>query len=287
MSEQIHKLALGTVQFGLSYGIGNTAGQTSAEEVLAILDLARTRGINLLDTAFLYGNSESVLGDCGVEDFRVVSKFPDLEKAAELEAMLQQSLDRLKQPSLYAYMAHRSETLLANPEIWIRLQELKALGRIRKAGYSLYTVDELNRLLDRDMIPDILQVPFNVLDRRFSESLKDLHDRGTEVHTRSAFLQGLFFQPVQELPPFFDDLKPWLSQLNQLFPDPGNKAAALLNFCLGQSFIDRVVIGVNNREQLKKNLDTLENANHSASLPSIPEVQEALLLPGNWPKQES
>ena len=59
------KLALGTVQFGLDYGITNSEGKVQIREVASILEYAKDKNINILDTASGYGNSEEVLGRIG------------------------------------------------------------------------------------------------------------------------------------------------------------------------------------------------------------------------------
>ena len=61
-----NRLGLGTVQFGLAYGIANQVGQVSGVGAAEILGLAWAAGVNTLDTAIGYGNSESILGKIGV-----------------------------------------------------------------------------------------------------------------------------------------------------------------------------------------------------------------------------
>ena len=75
---QVPQLCLGTVQFGLPYGITNQTGQVPEKEVRSILALAASSGISLLDTAQAYGNAESVLGHCWPKDAarRLISKLP-------------------------------------------------------------------------------------------------------------------------------------------------------------------------------------------------------------------
>ena len=77
-----HRIALGTAQFGMSYGIANVSGQVSREGAKAILDLASLSGIDAIDTAIAYGESEACLGDVGVENFRVVTKLPPLSEGS-------------------------------------------------------------------------------------------------------------------------------------------------------------------------------------------------------------
>lgn len=77
-STLVGRIALGTAQFGLDYGISNLGGQTSHSELQAILELASESGIDCLDTAIGYGNSEENLGRAGVDSFKVVTKFPQM-----------------------------------------------------------------------------------------------------------------------------------------------------------------------------------------------------------------
>ena len=72
------KLALGTAQFGLPYGVANTSGQVDRTTAAAILNHARSEGIDSLDTAAVYGISEQVLGEVGVTDWRIVTKLPEV-----------------------------------------------------------------------------------------------------------------------------------------------------------------------------------------------------------------
>src|SRR5690554_5992846 len=73
-----NRLALGTVQFGLPYGVANQSGQVSLEEVGQILESARQAGVRTLDTATAYGESEVILGQQDLQEFAVVTKLPEV-----------------------------------------------------------------------------------------------------------------------------------------------------------------------------------------------------------------
>ena len=98
------KLGIGTVQFGMDYGISNTDGKSAPNEVRKILELASESSIQIIDTATKYGESEKVLGKSLREDhdFKIVTKTPsfDCSKITETEADLlektfQASLEKL------------------------------------------------------------------------------------------------------------------------------------------------------------------------------------------------
>ena len=278
-----HKIAIGTAQFGLHYGISNSFGQTNEEEVKSILTYASEHAVTCLDTAFAYGNSEEVLGHMDLMNFHIITKFPAPDKDHSPLYYIDESLKRLNLKKVYGFMGHNATSILQDPAVWNDVIQAKELGLAEKVGYSLYKQEELAKLLELGCIPDLVQVPFNLLDQRFSDSLKVLHKQGVEIHARSCFLQGLFFLEPENLAPYFDEIKPFLRHLHDEIPDSIERAGYLLDFCLSQPFIDKVVLGVNNLEQLKINLN-LRNRKQNIINKSIPELNEELLLPYNWPK---
>jgi aryl-alcohol dehydrogenase-like predicted oxidoreductase len=272
------KLALGTVQFGIPYGISNSTGQTPCNEVKLILQTALANHITLLDTASAYGNAEQVLGICSVDKFRVVSKFRNVNNRVALRSQLKDSLSALRVNALYGYLAHRPEDLIASDHLWEELTACKAEGLIVKCGFSLNKPSELAALLDKGLVPDIIQVPYNYLDRRFEDSMKELSRKGCEIHCRSAFLQGLFFTNPDSLSDFFLEVKPIVSELQRLGQDlPG----ALLNFVMTKPFVDQVIMGVETCEQLLRNLAAVDTPSRLPEL--LKDVSDNILMPMNWP----
>ncbi|GJM33451.1 MAG: aldo/keto reductase [Saprospiraceae bacterium] len=276
------KLALGTAQFGLDYGINNSLGKTPEKEVSKILSLAEEAGINCLDTAYAYGTSEETLGRNNLNSFKIVSKFPSVEPSKNLNEYLYDSLKKLNTKAIYGYLAHNSQVLIQNQNLWDELQSAKKLGKVKKIGYSLYQPSELHKLLELGMFPDLIQVPFNILDQRFRHDLIGLAKEGVEIHTRSCFLQGVFFQDPQKLDAFFEKVKPFLADLALNYPTNSERAAFLLDYCTSQPFIHKVVIGVNNYQQLSDNLTGQYNKNGSL-LMNIPTIPDKILLPTYWP----
>lgn len=284
-----NKLALGTVQFGLDYGISNVHGKTSEAEIKNILRIAASHDIDLLDTAFSYGTSEEVLGKVLSHKsnfkFKIVSKFPKPE-GKSIGSYLQQSMHLLNVTSVYGYLAHSAEVLLENPEVWQELTQLKAGGRIAKIGYSLYEPQQLEKLLKLNMVPDLVQLPYNVFDRRFEPAMVELKKHNIEIHTRSAFLQGLFFMKPDALPSFFNPVKPFLKEMQLQYSTLAELSGALLYFCMGNPMVDRVVIGVNTAEQLIQNIARV-SAHHSVKdWKRFQITDEAMVLPYRWPERK-
>ncbi len=284
------KLALGTVQFGQDYGIANSNGQTSRSEVDKILELARLKGIKTLDTAISYGESETILGQIGVQDFNIITKLPELPKDCNniekwMAHQLHQSLNRLGVSSLYGFLLHRPQQLLTseNHKIWATLLQFKEQGLVKEIGYSIYGPNELDQLWSY-FKPDIIQAPYNIFDRRMVTSgwFKRLQNAGVKTYGRSVFLQGLLlFNPENRPKPFnqwanhWQLWDRWLKQ-NQLTP-----LQAALAFAVADSHVNKVIVGVDHCVQLKEILNAANTA--IKDFPEELSITDAKLInPSNW-----
>jgi aryl-alcohol dehydrogenase-like predicted oxidoreductase len=274
----ISKIGLGTVQFGIPYGIGNTHGITTEEEVSSILTFAKEKGITLLDTASAYGKSEEVLGNNNLQNFKVVSKFMLQDSDHTIPEQLTKSLGRLKIPSLYGYLAHRPLEITNDPKRWDELLNSKKAGMVEKIGFSFNEISDAEAVLSMDITPDIIQVPFNYLDNRFLPYMIELKNRGCEIHTRSTFLQGLLFCNINRLIDFFNEVKPVISELQK---NGEYLSGMLLRYCLENPFIDKVIIGVNTLEQLIENLNRFQDAKPLTPLDI--QLNEEIVTLSKWP----
>ena len=279
------KLALGTVQWGLDYGISNTNGIPSDAELDAIVRLATQNGIDLFDTASQYGNAEQRLGNYTTKNSSVVSKFSSVNHSS-LENEIQGSLERLNLEQLYGYLFHSPKDLINTPFLWDQMQNLKVKEKVKKIGYSLYTPEELELFLDKNWIPDIVQLPYSLLDRKFEPYFEQLKSLGTEIHIRSVFLQGLYFKSIETLSSTFNDLKSALIELKELAVEFGLTTVELaLNFVLKNEKIDYAVIGVEQSNQLKEiisasKIDFPKSMAERVNALSI--ENPTLLNPSNW-----
>lgn len=284
------KLAIGTVQFGLDYGIANAGGKTAQDEARRILDFGRSSGLDTIDTAAAYGDSEKELGRIGVAGWRVCSKVPPLPndqvncKAWVLEHVLK-SLDRLRIERLEGLLLHCAPDLLKEngKDLAAGLQDVKAQGLVGKVGYSIYSPQLLAELI-KVMQPDLVQAPFNVLDQRLTRSgwLGRLVDLGTEVHVRSVFMQGLLLMAPEKRPLAFGK---WREHLRRWDAAVGGLSEQALALCLGfvkaQPGISRVIVGVENQEHLRQVLATWEKAAlFEATALACDDPQ--LVDPSNW-----
>ena len=282
-----NKLIIGTVQFGLNYGINNQNGKVTQNEVNSILSYANVSGVKMIDTSYAYGTSEHAIGSVLKQNplpFNIVSKYPRSEKS--VSAVFKESLTRLGRENLYGYLVHHFDFYQNKPQIWQDFVELRSEGKVSKIGFSLYTVDQLQYLLDNNVDFDLLQFPYNIFDRQFETYFPELKKRGVEIHTRSVFLQGLFFKNITAVKEKLHPLKPYLEKLHSYCLLREIKIEQLaLNYVINNSFIDGVVIGVDTVEQLKSNVDVLNFKIIDADIDFIDSLnikEKELLNPVNW-----
>lgn len=251
------KLSLGTVQFGLAYGINNTRGQIPLEEAKQLLRIAYASGIDTLDTAHAYGESERILGDSidSSMPFRIITKYPaDAADTSPMKVWLQ-SFDRLGRRPIYGYLLHNFNSFRNRLHLVEFMQDLRAQGKVQRTGFSLYDPGELEDIFNLDLPFELVQIPFSVLDCRFMPYLRRLKMRGVEIHSRSSFLQGLVFRKPETLPPFFAPVLTALRNIRKKAKEFGISITDLcLGFCLAQPDIDRVVIGVDGIENLQQDI---------------------------------
>lgn len=290
----MNRIALGTVQFGLPYGIANQTGQVTREEAGLMLDYAASCGITILDTAIAYGESEACLGAVGVKNFKVISKLPSLPDnilAEDVRGWVQNqvsaSLSRLDVPALYGLLLHNSSQLTGRfaAPLAAALLELKSQGLVDKLGVSIYAPQELE-VIDKVLPYDLIQAPFNLLDRRLLHSgwLRHLKERGVEVHTRSTYLQGLLLMPSGAIPNAFSQWAGLLHRWHQWLAQHDLSALqACLAFTLSHSEIDQVVVGADSLKHLEQIL-TAAPSEIGSELPDLTCDDLNLIDPSRWKK---
>lgn len=285
------RLAIGTAQFGTSYGIANGSGQVPRTEVASILSYALVQGVDFLDTAVGYGESEAILGEIGVGNFNVVTKLPPMptefvDVKRWVSDQVSRCMERLKQESLYGLLLHHSYDLqgAAGSVLADELTALKTQGRVKKIGVSIYNPSELESVANvLDL--DIIQAPLNLVDRRLVTSgwLDRLKKLNVEVHTRSAFLQGLLLMSRERVPEKFEcwaglwDL--WSRTLEEKDVSP---VAACIAYPLSYPQVDRVVVGVDSIDQLKDLIAASQTQLPQHDFSFMTSEDRMLINPSNW-----
>lgn len=289
------KIGLGTVQFGMDYGVSNPVGKTPLYEADAILQYAAECGISVLDTAALYGESEEVLGALlpSSHSFQIVTKTLKFGECGDTKAMLSRfeatlrlSLQKLRQNSIYGLLFHDANDLLGDQgkHLADKATELKHTGYVKKIGVSVYSGDQIDSILERFPI-DLIQIPLNVFDQRLLASghLQELKRAGVEIHVRSAFLQGLLLMNPDKIPPYFEPISNHLQAYWQDIAQQGlTPVQAALGFVIGQPEVDKVILGVNTCQQLREIVAVTTCPVSTAGFGKFALADENMINPGKW-----
>lgn len=290
------RLGLGTVQFGQDYGISNRHGRPAVDEVAAILRVAADGGVDLLDTAHAYGDAEEILGELAVETapFRVVTKTPAARVSAIGDAEVgrvrggfSDSLARLQRTSLFGLLLHRAADLAlpGGERLAETLVRLREEGKVAKVGVSVYSPADLDRVI-RVFRPDLVQLPFSVLDQRFARSghLAELRRQGVEVHLRSVFLQGVLLMDSARIPDALQALRPSLAAWRRHLDGEGVSPLAGALAVARRADADICLVGVNSSGEMGEILGAWEKAQQVvAEAGPFACDDERWIVPANWP----
>lgn len=263
------KLCLGTVQFGMNYGVKNQK-RPSREEVYKIFDYCLSNGIKTFDTAEAYGDAEDILGEyirsrkLTSEDICIISKLrPNVLDSVQsldyyelISRHLQLSLKRLTLNDMEGYLLHSSRYIY-NDEIIEALHRVKQDGCVNHAGVSVYNTDEAEMCLKNSNV-DLMQLPYSIFDQRMKSSgvLNSEIGRNTIIHSRSAFIQGLITMDEHDVPEYLSKAKPIVRTIDSMCKEHGlSKVQVALNYVQLETRISHLVIGVDNLIQLKENID--------------------------------
>ena len=284
------KLALGTVAFGKDYGVTNEKGIVTQSELHKILLYCKEQKILTLDTAAAYGESESNLGRQSdlISDFSIVTKTIPNVAVEQMEGRFLISLRNLKAKKLHGLLVHNPRELLSErgDDIWKLLERLKQNKLVDKIGVSIYTENEIEKIIAKYPI-DLIQVPINVFDQRLLNSgvLSKLKAHGIEIHARSIFLQGILITDPQGLPKYFDPYKRTIMNWHQYLSDNNlTPLEGALDFIKNISFIDRIIVGVtslNNLVELNETFNSLK-AKSPIDCKQFSEHDEKLINPSLW-----
>lgn len=286
-----NKLILGTVQMGLDYGVNNYSGKISFFDSCDILLEAYKNGIVVLDTAEAYGNAHQVIGDFHRLNpevkFKVITKIPDIKVFNDVEQKIKKYCEELHVDVLEVLMFHSFDTYKnCNNDLDV-LESLKRDGVIKHIGVSTYTNEQIEELLLDDRI-SVVQLPFNLLDNESirGDLLKKLKIKGKIVHTRSAFLQGLFFADSSKNKLIYNELSDEIEVVKKIAKSENTTIINLAqSYCVNQKNIDNVLIGVDSVKQLVDNLEALNyviSTESKSKINAIKVKNTDLLNPSLW-----
>ena len=254
------KLSIGTAQFGMNYGICNTQGVVSIKEVKKIIKYCNSRNIYSIDTAQGYGKSHKVIGSLKLENFQITTKISNIRKneIKNLESFvisqIEKILDDLKINQIYALLIHDTSELRGKFGLifYNILQNLKKKKKFLKLGVSIYSKKELDLIIRKYKI-DVVNLPLSVANQEFIKNsyLKKLKKKKIEIHARSIFLQGLLLSKYNRLPQRFKKNKFFLEWHEWLQMNNYNPLDASIAFVKQVKYIDKIIVGVDNFDQLK------------------------------------
>jgi aryl-alcohol dehydrogenase-like predicted oxidoreductase len=293
-------LSLGTVQFGMKYGVNNSKGQPSHEQSFEMLDLAIEKGIKVIDTARAYGEAELILGEYfshrkNLNKVKVISKLlPNVIEEGErditgaVKRELENSFRRLNVDYLNGYLLHTPEYIY-NKDVLKALVKLKEEKLVQNIGVSIYEIEHGEEAI-RTGIVDYIQLPYSILDQRGTKTgfMKRAKNAGITIFSRSAFLQGLFLMDHNKVPAHLQSAVIYMEQFEQLLQKYNiNKIEALIHFVKQESQIDYFVFGVDNKEQLLEDIEVY----HNTTIPHgfitdvkqlFNDIDKSIIFPSLW-----
>lgn len=297
------RLCLGTVQFGLDYGVNNQLGKPDKADVFQMLDIAADRGIRYIDTAAAYGNAEELLGEYIIKrgayhKFEVISKLkPNLidkclnNKVITVENEIVKSLEKMNLDVLNGYLLH-TPTDFYYSEVIEGLIRSKEKGLVKNIGVSIYEFSHAMDVVSSDCI-DYIQVPYNIFDQRMDQEhfFETAKKNNIKVFSRSAFLQGLLLMDVNQLPLHLKHAKEYLLQYKGILVKYGmTKDEGAIVFSYNNTNFDYLVFGVDNQEQLIRDIAIIENneidKNYIKQIKeTFSKIEESIIFPSLWAKE--
>jgi aryl-alcohol dehydrogenase-like predicted oxidoreductase len=282
------KFILGTVQLGVNYGINNLSGKPTKEIAFSILDYAFNNGIEILDTADVYGNAQSVIGDYHHTTgniFKINSKFKG--NNIPLNDQVAKILNELRVEKLNVFFYHDFEDFIKFPNLLSELVDLRQEGKFNEIGLSVYDNNEFELAVNNPSI-DVIQLPFNLFDNLNERGKLMNVAKGNKkvIQIRSVYLQGLFFKDPLSLSVKLAPLSKYLVEIIKIAKKHNLTIEELaLGYALLQSQIDEIIIGVENEVQLKKNIELFNMKFDPSVIEEVNKIiiiEKELLYPKNW-----
>ncbi len=287
------KIALGTAQFGLKYGIAGLP-RVSKDQVRKILSLAALNDIKVLDTAHQYGNALDILGSLSnvivKKNFQIVLKIPEIPEKVNLwniqdiRAQIFSDFARLKLDTIDTLMVHNPECLMRPgcDLVYDMLVNFKYLGLCQKIGVSVYDVGDFRKIIS-DYGFDVVSFPSNVIDHRFvNRAVDHMSALRIEMHARSVFLQGLLLLSQNEKLPKKVTWEFLRVTRRIALQFKGDMLKACLAFLRQQFPINYGVIGVHSVEQLQEIITTYNNIDSWYNFDSYSINDQKIIDPRRW-----
>ena len=298
---------LGTVQFGMDYGIFDTP-KKSPDYCVLCLDYATQNGINAIDTATAYGMAEEIVGKFLAKRTvardhlfistklkpNVLDDVPETRYADVIQENLESSLRMLHTEYVDAYFLHSSRYAF-QPEILEALNTVKTRGLARHVGVSVYYPDEAEACFNSNFV-DYIQAPYSIFDHRMKEkqilAASKIATGAVNIDTRTVFIKGLIRLKIHEVPPHLARAIPVLEKLDEFVEKTGYSRIDLaIGYVKREKNIKHLVFGIRDLEQLQEDIASFRKEIPEEVFKQIDEqfadIDANLVIPSLWVKKES
>lgn len=272
---EVSEIAFGSVEIGMPYGIGveSRKDMLTEEGAIELLHKALDRGINFIDTARMYGNSEQIIGKAFKNRRNEIvictkcrhlrnqnGELPEKEETAKIILdSFNESLQALQTDFIDLYMLHQvDKEILENEEIADAFIKLKRDGRIKATGISSYTIEETKKAIELG-IWDVVQLPFNLMDQGHSFLFEQMQQQGIGIVVRSILLKGLLSDRGKNLHPALKNVEEHIEKYDNLLGRINLSLPELaIKFGLSHPEVSTVLVGLDKITYLNQ---TLKSAN--------------------------
>ena len=295
--ERHAQLSLGTVQWGKEYGWTNQSGRPSFGALEEMLSIARSKGVEYLDTAQAYGDAEKILGKLGAAQagFKINTKLNQLSQYSDstVREKFASSLHDLGVDRIESLMVHTVSELLGPNRaiVWDSFLSLLTEGMVNSIGVSIYHPSEIEHIIELEKL-NIIQLPLNVYDQRFLNSgwLKELKQRNVKIQVRSVFLQGIITMKPEKLPAHLQGIRASHGHLFNCLKDADlSPVEGALQFCLSQPDVDQVIVGCESIVQLQQILAVFDKPKDTNTIDwaQFSQTDLNIVNPSSWPPKPS
>ena len=265
---KVSEIAFGGVEIGIPYGIGVNSKEDmlSRNQAIELLHEAVDKGINFFDTARLYGESESIMGEAFQDrrdkiilstkcnHFRdSLGNIPAYKSLKDIiSKSLEESLSNLKTDYVDVFMLHQADLeILNNDDVKQVFCELKSSGKIRSTGASTYSAEETEKAIQKGW--EVIQLPFNLMDQRQAANFKLAEDKGAGIVIRSVLMKGLLSDKGRDLHAELEVVEKHILQYRSLLSDDIPEISTLATkFALSFNEVSSVLVGIDRSEYLDK-----------------------------------
>ena len=303
----ISEISFGAVEIGLAYGIpvDGKVEKPSEKEAHDLLHTALDMGINFVDTARAYGESEEIIGRAlkGRRDEYILATksnhFSDRglsvkELQDAIRESLETSLRMLQTDVIDVFQIHNiTKDVVERGDVLQVVQDAQKAGKIRFTGGTVYGVDDPLAVVE-DGSWDVIQVAYNMLDRRLESKVLPLAAaKGVAVTVRSVLLKGALTPRYASLPAdSLLELKTAAAKLDEIAQrECDSLAEAAFRYVLANPNVSSALVGTGKLRNLRRSAEyASKGALSNELLESIRTVQIAdtnQLNPGTWVIQEN